>query len=66
MTRARERKERTMEIQTWKLKDLKPYANNPRINDNAVDAVAMSIRQFGFKNPIIVDSGGWSSQGIRA
>ena len=47
-----------MEIQTWRLKDLKPYANNPRINDNAVDAVAMSIRQFGFKNPIIVDSGG--------
>ena len=56
-----------MEIQTWRLEDLKPYANNPRINDNAVDAVAMSIRQFGFKNPIIVDSGGgWSSQGIRA
>ena len=47
-----------MEIQTWRLEDLKPYANNPRINDKAVDAVAMSIRQFGFKNPIIVDSGG--------
>ena len=32
-----------------------PYPDNPRRNDKAVDAVAESIRQFGFKNPIIVD-----------
>ena len=32
-----------------------PYINNPRINDNAVDAVAASIKEFGFKNPILID-----------
>ena len=32
-----------------------PYENNPRINDNAVDAVANSIKEFGFKVPIIID-----------
>ena len=36
-------------------KDLIPYANNPRLNDNAVDAVAASIKEFGFKVPIVVD-----------
>lgn len=35
--------------------ELIPYVNNPRINDNAVDVVANSIKQFGFKNPIIID-----------
>lgn len=35
--------------------DLIPYENNPRNNDDAVDAVAASIREFGFKVPIIVD-----------
>jgi len=33
-----------------------PYANNPRLNDDAVDAVAASIKEFGFKVPIVVDS----------
>lgn len=32
-----------------------PHANNPRLNDNAVDAVAASIKEFGFKVPIVVD-----------
>ena len=32
-----------------------PYNNNPRVNDGAVDAVAKSIEQFGFRSPIIVD-----------
>jgi ParB/RepB/Spo0J family partition protein len=32
-----------------------PYENNPRRNEKAVDAVMNSIKQFGFKNPIIVD-----------
>lgn len=32
-----------------------PYENNPRDNDGAVDAVAESIREFGFKQPIVVD-----------
>lgn len=35
--------------------ELIPYENNARINDKAVDAVANSIKEFGFKNPIIID-----------
>jgi ParB-like chromosome segregation protein Spo0J len=38
-----------------KPESIKPYPNNPRANDGAVDAVATSIKSFGFKNPIIVD-----------
>lgn len=34
---------------------IRPYDNNPRRNEKAVDAVANSIREFGFKNPIILD-----------
>lgn len=37
------------------IKELKPYKNNPRNNDNAVDAVAASIKEFGFKVPIVID-----------
>ncbi|MFW6159307.1 MAG: DNA modification methylase, partial [Planctomycetota bacterium] len=32
-----------------------PYEHNPRLNDDAVDAVAKSIREFGFRQPIVVD-----------
>ena len=35
-----------------------PYKNNPRFNDNAVEAVANSIKEFGFKVPIVVDKDG--------
>ena len=42
-------------IKQQKVEDLIPYENNPRNNENAVEAVAGSIREFGFKNPIIVD-----------
>ena len=45
-----------MKIQMMATNDLIPYANNPRKNDNAVDAVAASIKKFGFKVPIVVDS----------
>jgi ParB-like chromosome segregation protein Spo0J len=38
-----------------KLKDLIPYENNPRKNKKAVSAVAESIEQSGYNNPIIVD-----------
>jgi len=33
-----------------------PYDRNPRINDNAIDAVAASLREFGFRQPIVVDA----------
>ena len=32
-----------------------PYENNPRQNDSAVDAIARSIEEFGFRQPIVVD-----------
>lgn len=43
------------EIQMLPLRDIRPYERNPRLNDNSVDAVANSIRDFGFRSPIIVD-----------
>lgn len=47
-----------MEIIYRKLNDIKPYPNNPRHNDEAVSRVAESIREFGFKVPIVVDRTG--------
>jgi DNA modification methylase len=37
---------------------VRPYENNPRHNDAAVDAVVASIREFGFRQPIVVDEEG--------
>lgn len=45
-----------MEIVDLKTSDIIPYENNPRINDKAVKGVMNSIRDFGFKSPIIVDA----------
>ena len=44
-----------MQIIDKKIGEIKPYEKNPRKNDNAIDAVASSISQFGFKNPIVID-----------
>lgn len=44
-----------MNIVELRSADLKEYENNPRLNDKAVEAVAESIKQFGFKVPIIID-----------
>lgn len=44
-----------MNIEYLDLSEIKPYENNPRNNDGAVDYVANSIREFGFKVPIIID-----------
>ena len=44
-----------MEIITKKINEIKPYKNNPRKNDDAVEYVANSIKEFGFKNPVIID-----------
>ena len=44
-----------MEIKMIKVNDLKPYENNPRFNDEAVELVANSIKEFGFKVPIVID-----------
>ena len=48
-----------MKIELWPFPDIKPYPeNNPPINDAAVDAVAASIQEFGFRQPIVVDADG--------
>ena len=47
-----------MKVEQWKIENVKPYPNNPRINEHAVDAVAASIREFGFRQPIVVDEEG--------
>ena len=43
-----------MKIELRRLADIKPYENNPRINDAAVDAVVNSLREFGFRQPIVL------------
>ena len=45
-----------MEIINKSIKDIKPYEKNPRKNKQAVDYVAESIKQFGFKVPIVLDA----------
>ena len=52
------KREVKMELKKMKLSDIKPYGKNPRKNDGAVDAVANSIKEFGFKVPIIIDKDG--------
>lgn len=44
-----------MEVVEMAVKDLKPYENNPRVNDGAVAVTADSIAQYGFQQPIVVD-----------
>ncbi|SHL03960.1 ParB N-terminal domain-containing protein [Fibrobacter sp. UWH4] len=47
-----------MQIIEKPLGELRPYENNPRINTDAVDKVANSIREFGFQVPIVIDRNG--------
>lgn len=44
-----------LEIEYIPIAEIIPYAKNPRKNDKAADVVARSIKEFGFKNPIILD-----------
>lgn len=44
-----------MEIKMIRLADIKPYENNPRLNDDAVEPVKESIKRYGFKVPMILD-----------
>lgn len=43
-----------MQIVNVPIGELKPYENNPRVNDKAVEYVAESIREFGFKVPMVI------------
>ena len=44
-----------MNISNMKVSDIRPYEKNPRLNEGAVDAVAASIKEFGWRAPIVVD-----------
>ncbi|HCD34346.1 MAG TPA: hypothetical protein DER01_18190, partial [Phycisphaerales bacterium] len=45
-------------VELRKIEDVKPYERNPRLNDKAVNAVAASLSEFGFRQPIVVDEDG--------
>ena len=45
-----------MNIHEIAVEELTPYEKNPRNNEKAVGAVAASIKQFGFKQPIVIDA----------
>src|SRR5713226_1505787 len=47
-----------MLVEMRPIASIRPYDNNPRLNDSAVDAVAASIKEFGFRQPIVVDEDG--------
>src|SRR5499427_3614991 len=47
-----------MQIEMWPVSRLVPYERNPRKNDSAVDRMCSSIREFGFKIPVLARSDG--------
>jgi len=52
------RKEPQVKVEQRPIDEIRPYEGNPRRNEAAVDVVAESIRQFGFRQPIVVDEDG--------
>lgn len=53
-----EDKKKSLEIEYLEIEKIKPYEDNPRQNDDAVEIVARSIKEFGFKVPVILDKKG--------
>lgn len=47
-----------MQIESWPIEKVTPYAKNPRRNDKAVAKVAASLKEFGFRQPLVVDRAG--------
>ena len=47
-----------LRVKYFPIGDVHPYEDNPRRNDGAVQAVAASLREFGWKQPIVVDADG--------
>ena len=47
-----------MKVSTRSLDEITPYARNPRRNDAAIDKVAASLKEFGWRQPIVVDEDG--------
>src|SRR5256714_15333328 len=44
-----------MLVEDRPIESIRPYENNPRVNDEGIDAVAASIRAWGFRQPLVVD-----------
>ena len=45
-----------MQIEIADIESIKPYKNNPRkLSDTAIEKVAMSLKEYGFRQPIVVD-----------
>ena len=45
-----------MKIEIADINSIKPYENNPRkLSDKAIETVAMSLKEYGFRQPIVVD-----------
>src|SRR5579871_3485665 len=53
-----EKRWQTMFVEMRPITSIRPYENNPRINEAAVDAVAASMKEFGCRQPIVVDEQG--------
>jgi ParB-like chromosome segregation protein Spo0J len=49
---------RMLTVEPWPLARLIPYAHNPRKNDAAVDRMCATIREFGFRIPVVARSDG--------
>lgn len=49
---------RKLRLEKRRLDEIKPYANNPRIIDDAIPEVAESIREVGYNTPIVIDENG--------
>lgn len=47
-----------MKIELWAIDRVVPYARNPRLNDEAVATVAASLAEFGWQQPLVVDTNG--------
>ena len=47
-----------MQVELRSIDAVRPYEKNPRVNDQAVDALAASLKAFGFRQPIVVDADG--------
>ena len=47
-----------MKVTQRDIDSITPYDKNPRVNDDAVDKVAASLKEFGFRQPIVVDKEG--------
>ena len=58
MAGSQRKNEGKMQVEIRSIREIKPYEHNPRSNDCAVDAVAASIKEFGWQQPIVVDKDG--------